>query len=187
MSDSVALYSTNCARHSLGHGVCVGENVALPKAKNSPSLFRKVLSLLPVSVDVPLHLRDPIRRVMTTGEFRQSLLKVAAMPEIAVAEDENSILRKHEIRDTNEARVIFSERQTHRTEFCFERSLTRRALLATCSSSRAGGSIRRWREFTVRRTLTQRLPQVMRARFAHHFYRSGHITPSAARAPKTIF
>jgi len=65
----------------------IGEHIALPQTQCFPAKTVKELIHLAVPIYVAVDLRYPIVRVMADGQLLESVSKIAAMPEIAIAKD----------------------------------------------------------------------------------------------------
>ncbi len=76
---------------------CITKNVGLPKPQNRPTGSLQRLDLLSVTLNIPLELRNPILRVVTSREFAEPQRQVAAMPEVSVAEDCNAFFHKNNV------------------------------------------------------------------------------------------
>jgi hypothetical protein len=57
---------------------------------------RPVMSAIPRNVSADL--RDPVRSVMASFEFRETIFEIPSVPEIAVAEDDDVRCREHNVR-----------------------------------------------------------------------------------------
>ena len=75
-------------------GVC---NVGLPESQDAPARLPEHLRVLPISGNIGLELRDPVRRVVAMGQLGEALPEMAAVPEVAIAEDRDVLFREDDV------------------------------------------------------------------------------------------
>lgn len=101
-----SLLSGTNAGKSLGNVICdpcrLTQHVCFPDTHYCPTqVFERTL-VLAVSRDIALELSDPVRGVVASSKLCEATVKIAAMPEIAIAEDYDSLLGKHYVRATRQ-------------------------------------------------------------------------------------
>lgn len=74
------------------------QDIGLPDAQDGPAGLAQQARLLTVTLNVPPNLRDPVRGVVTSAELPEPVLQVASVPEIAVAEDRETMPWEHNVR-----------------------------------------------------------------------------------------
>ncbi len=115
------------------------QDIGLPDAQDGPAGLPQHAGLLTITFDVPTNLRDPVRRVVTSAELREPLLQVTSVPEVAVAEDHESMPREHDVRAARQPRNVEAVAKAATPE------LTPEGKFAASVRLRAGASCRRGR------------------------------------------
>nr|HEX4313337.1 hypothetical protein [Kofleriaceae bacterium] len=72
-------------------------DIAFPVSENEPAVGFERGGVPVVSRDVRTNFRYPVGRVMAGGEFGETRIKVATVPEVAIAEDQYAPRAKNEI------------------------------------------------------------------------------------------
>lgn len=114
----------------------VSENIGLPKSQHPPATGLQGLRLQSVACGIPLDFRNPIARVVAARKFRKALGEIAAVPKVTVTEDNNALLRKHNIWSTHNTRVVKSIAHPSSVEF------TAKGEFASCIDLCARGTSR---------------------------------------------
>jgi len=78
------------AECGLGDALRIAKDVGLPEAQHRPAELLERPSFLSIALNIGFDLGDPIRSVGTSGELGFARPPVAAVPEIAVAEDDDA-------------------------------------------------------------------------------------------------
>jgi hypothetical protein len=74
------------------------QHVGFPNAHDHPASSFEGPIILAITNHVSPHLRDPVAAVVAPCELCESPLEVAAVPEVAIAEDRNAMFHEHDVR-----------------------------------------------------------------------------------------
>lgn len=82
------LCSSHCLLHSLYRSARVAENVRLPQPHDRPPRRAQQARVAAIACNIRCNLRGPVQRVRTASQLFAPRAPTAAVPEIAVAEDD---------------------------------------------------------------------------------------------------
>jgi hypothetical protein len=97
-----------------------------------------------ITRDVSADLCYPVTCVVALLELRETLFEIAAVPEVAVAEDHDAVLREDYIRPTGQPRNMKAVAKTSTPEFAPKHKLATRVGLGASAASGLRGLARSW-------------------------------------------
>jgi len=122
------------------------QDVCFPKAQNNPVGRREGRRVPAIALDISLHLLDPVSRVVPSCEFRKACLEVPAVPEIAVAEDEELVLGEDDVGSTRETGSVQAIAETAPPQLTTENKLAASVGFRARSARGRGGFLGCWAE-----------------------------------------
>src|SRR5262245_22119453 len=96
-----------------------------------------------VPIDVPPDLRGPVSGVMAAGELLEAVIKVASVPEIAVAEDYKAMPGEYDVRATRQPGNVEAVAVAATPELTPQGKLAARIRFGAGASRRQGCALRR--------------------------------------------
>src|SRR5262249_43565149 len=112
-----------------------------------------------ISCHVPRDLRYPIRRIVSGSELRDTLMKVAPVPEIPIDENHYACASKDHIRTSGEIRRSKAVPQADRRERLAQHDFAACVHFLARSASRSRGALRCWLKGEVARQRRQHRTQ----------------------------
>lgn len=124
----------------MSYPLYVGKDVRFPETQNAPTPPLELSRLQSISLRVPADFGYPVGRVVPFGQLRQALFEIASVPEISVAEDDQSLLREDEVRTAGKGITVQPISKAHLPEGMPQEQFALRIRLdarASCSGTRS--------------------------------------------------
>jgi hypothetical protein len=106
----------------------VSQDIGLPEANDNPAALAQLAIDATIAADIPADLGNPVIGVRSLGQAGASRRPSTAMPKVAVAEDGDSLPRKHDVGTAGNSRSVDSIPQPTAPQLTAEREFRFRVL-----------------------------------------------------------
>ena len=120
------------------------QDVRLPNPHHRPTCSLERALVLIIARNVSPHLRNPVCGIVAPTELGDACFKIAAMPEIAIAEDDDALSREYDVRDARQSGNVEAISKASTPEFATQGKLASRVRFPAGTPSRRRGTLRRW-------------------------------------------
>src|SRR5215212_9254029 len=120
-------------------GLRVAQDIRLPEPHDEPAEVRQLSGLLPVALDVAPDLGEPVVRIGPPRQLLAEGVPVAAVPEVAVAEEADARAGEHEVGSARQARGMLAVAQAGPPEGLSQQALGLAAFTAVRLLDTGGG------------------------------------------------